>query len=47
MSREDFNAWAEQAAAQRDQILLQLEAMQEAESRTTLIEELRQELNKA
>lgn len=46
MSREDFNAWVERAAAKRDSTILLLEATKGAEKRTALIEELREELNK-
>lgn len=46
MSRKDFNAWVERAAAKRDSIILLLEATKKAEKRTALVEELRQELNK-
>lgn len=46
MSREDFNAWVERAAAKRDSTILLLEATKGAEKRAALIEELREELNK-
>ena len=46
MSCENVNAWAEQAAAQWDQILLQLETTQDVDARTAFIEDLREELNR-
>lgn len=46
MSREDFNAWVEKAAAQRDSSILLLEATKGAEERSALIEQLREELNR-
>lgn len=46
MSREDFNAWVERAAAKRDSTILLLEATKGAEKRAALIEELRVELNR-
>lgn len=46
MSREDFNAWVEKAAAKRDSTILLLETTKGAEKRTALIGALRQELNK-
>jgi len=45
MSREDFNAWVEFAAARRDTTLLHLEGTKSAEERAGLIEHLREELN--
>ena len=45
MSREDFNAWAEKAAAKRDTAILLLETTKGAEKRSALIEGLREELN--
>lgn len=45
MSREDFNAWAEKAAAKRDTAILLLETTKGAEKRAALIEKLREELN--
>lgn len=47
MSREDFNAWVEFAAARRDTTLLLLEGASSAEEKARLIERLREELNKA
>lgn len=46
MSREDFNAWVEKAVAKRDTTILLLENTGEAERRTALIEELRENLNR-
>lgn len=46
MSREDFNAWVEQAAAKRDSTILLLETTENAEKQAALIEELREELNR-
>ena len=46
MSREDFNAWVERAAAQRDSTILLLETTKSAEKRAALIDELREELNR-
>jgi hypothetical protein len=46
MSREDFNAWVERAAAKQDSAILLLEATKGAEKRAALIEELRVELNR-
>jgi len=47
MSREDFNAWVEFAAARRDTTLLLLEGASSAEEKARLIERLREELNRA
>lgn len=47
MSREDFNAWVEQAAKVRDATLLQLEGPEDAEHKAQRIEKLRRELNRA
>ena len=47
MSREDFNAWVERASAKRDWTIQRLKVTKGAEARTALIEELREELNKA
>lgn len=47
MSREDFNAWVEFAAARRDTTLLLLEGTASVEEKARLIERLREELNKA
>jgi len=46
MSREDFNAWVEFAAAQRDTTLLLLEGTKSAEEKAGLIEQLRENLNR-
>lgn len=45
MSREDFNAWVEFAAARRDTTLLHLEGAKSAEEKAGLIEQLREKLN--
>ncbi len=47
MSREDFNAWVKKAAAKRDTAILLLESTKGAEERATLVEKLREELNRA
>jgi len=46
MSREDFNAWVEFAAARRDTALLRLEGAKGKEEQSRLIEQLREELNR-
>ncbi len=46
MSREDFNAWVEFAAARRDTALLRLEGTSDKEEQSRLIEQLREELNR-
>jgi len=46
MSREDFNAWVEFAAAQRDTTLLRLEGAKGKEEQSRLIEQLREDLNR-
>lgn len=47
MSREEFNAWVEFAASQRDTTLLLLEGTKSPEEKAGLIERLREELNRA
>jgi len=47
MSREEFNAWVEFAAGWRDAALLLLEGTKSAEEKAELIEQLREELNRA
>lgn len=47
MSREAFNAWGEFAAGRRDTTLLLLEGAKRVEETAGLIEQLREELNKA
>ncbi len=46
MSREDFGAWVEHAAAERDTVRLLLEGTSNPEKRAELIERLRAELNR-
>lgn len=46
MSREEFNAWVEMAAAKRDTAILLSEATRDAGERAALIEELREQLNR-
>ena len=46
MSREDFNAWVEMAAAKRDTAILLFEATRDAGERAAFIEELREDLNR-
>lgn len=46
MSREDFNAWVEMAAAKRDTTILLSEATRDAGARAAFIEELREDLNR-
>ena len=46
MSREDFNAWVEMAAAKRDTAILLSEATRDAGARAAFIEKLREELNR-
>ncbi len=46
MSRKDFNAWVEFAAAWRDTTLLRLEGTRDKEEQTRLIEQLREQLNR-
>ena len=46
MSREDFNAWVEMAAAKRDTTILLSEATGDAGERAALIEKLREDLNR-
>ena len=45
MSREDFNAWVEQAAAQRDYTIKLLETAKSEEEKVHCIEQLREKLN--
>ncbi len=47
MSREDFNAWVEFAAGRRDTALLLLAGMRDPDQRARIIEQLREELNRA
>ena len=46
MTREDFNAWAEHAAAERDFIIDRLAVAKSEEEKTRYIEELREDLNR-
>lgn len=46
MSRDDFNAWVEFAAARRDTTRLRLEGTREPEEQARLIKQLREELNR-
>ena len=46
MTREDFNAWVEHAAAERDFTIERLTVAKSTEERTRFIEELRMELNR-
>lgn len=46
MSKEQFNAWVEHAAAMRDATILLLEATKGQEQKAQRIEELREELNR-
>lgn len=46
MSREDFNAWVERAAARRDFAIELLKVAQSEEERVRQVEKLREELNK-
>lgn len=46
MSREDFNAWAERAMADRDTTIEQLKAAADEALRAQLTEELREKLNR-
>jgi len=45
MSREDFDAWVEQAAADRDTAIKQIRSS-DAEAKAQIIEQLREELNR-
>lgn len=45
MSREDFNAWVEQAAAQRDYTIDLLKVAKSEQEKAQHIEQLREELN--
>jgi len=46
MSREDFSAWAEGAAVERDIVLKKVEAATDAETKSWYIEHLKETLNK-
>ncbi len=46
MSREDFNAWVEQAAARRDFTIELLRAIKAEDKKVQLIEDMRTELNR-
>lgn len=46
MSKDDFTAWAEKAAAKRDTTILLLEATKSEEQRAQMIQELKEELNR-
>ena len=46
MTREDFNAWGDRAAAERDFTIERLAVAKSAEEKARCIEELREELNR-
>ena len=46
MTEDEFKAWGEQAAAQRDTTLLRLEGTADPEGQAKLIEQLREQLNR-
>ena len=46
MSAEEFKAWGEQAAAQRDTTRLRLEGTSDPEKQAKLFEQLREDLNR-
>lgn len=46
MSREEFNAWVEHAAAERDTIRLLVEGTGDPEKRVELTERMHAELNR-
>lgn len=46
MTREDFNAWVEHAAAERDFTIERLTVAKFEEEKVRLIEELREDLNR-
>lgn len=46
MSREDFNAWAAQAAADRDAAIEQITPKVDAALKAQIVEQLREKLNR-